>query len=73
LSYDGEKGGDGVSGEASSEIDSLSSQLEKVETLLQEQTRESQKLKAQLAGSKSIMKAEIKDQLDDFLTKFMRL
>jgi hypothetical protein len=39
--------------------------------LLQEHTRESQELKAEVAKSKSIMKAEIKDQLDDFVTKFM--
>jgi septal ring factor EnvC (AmiA/AmiB activator) len=69
----GMKGGDGASGETPSEIDSIRSQLEKVEILLQEQTRESQELKAQVAESKSLMKSEIKDQLDDFLTKFMRL
>jgi hypothetical protein len=69
----GMKGGDGASGETPSKIDSIRSQLEKVEILLQEQTRESQELKAQVAESKSLMKSEIKDQLDDFLTKFMRL
>jgi hypothetical protein len=67
------KGGDDTSGDTPSEIDSLKSQLEKVKILLQEQSRESQELKAQIAKSKSLMRVEIKDQLDDFLTKFMRM
>jgi hypothetical protein len=67
------KGGDDTSGDTPSEIDSLKSQLEKVKILLQEQSRESQELKAQIAKSKSLMRVEIKDQLNDFLTKFMRM
>jgi hypothetical protein len=55
------KGGDSASGENTSEMDSLKNQLEKVEILLQEQSRESQELKAQVAESKSLMRAEIKD------------
>jgi hypothetical protein len=69
----GKKGGDGTSGEAQSETDSLRNQLDKVTTLLQEQSKESQQLKAQVVESKSLMRAEIKDQLDEFLTKFMTL
>jgi uncharacterized coiled-coil protein SlyX len=64
------KGGDDVSRDTPSEMDSLKGQLEKVELLLQEQSKESQELKAQVVESKMMMKSEIKDQLDDFLVMF---
>jgi hypothetical protein len=51
------KGAEGTLGETPSEIDSLQSQLEKVETLLQEHSKDSQHLKAQVEESKSLMKA----------------
>jgi hypothetical protein len=42
----GKKGGKGVAGDASSEMESLRSQLENVESLLQDQSKESQEFKA---------------------------
>jgi GMP synthase PP-ATPase subunit len=66
------KGVDGASVEGSPdvEIEALKNRLERMEGLLQEQSKE---LKAEVISSQQSMKLEIKDQMDEFFTRLMKV
>jgi hypothetical protein len=67
----GEKGDeDAAAGSASAEILALKAQIQQVEELVQAQTLQ---LKSDMASSQTKLQSDIKDQLDDFFTKFVRL
>lgn len=58
------KGGEGASAEGSTklEIEALRSRLDKMENMIQEQSKE---LKAEVISSQQSMKVDIKEQMDD--------
>jgi Tfp pilus assembly protein PilN len=59
---------------ATAEIWALQAHIEKVEAMVQSQSLQLQaKLKFEMVTSQSRMQSEIKDQLDEFLDKFMRI
>jgi hypothetical protein len=68
----GKKGADGGSGEASpdGEMEALKLRTQKIEDLFMEQSKE---IKVEVASSQQSMKRELKEQLDEFFARLMKV
>jgi nitrate/nitrite-specific signal transduction histidine kinase len=68
----GKKGIDGVMGDGSGEgeMETMRLRLYRLEDMMQEQSKD---LKAEVVSSQLSMKQEIKEQMDEFFTKLMKV